>query len=53
MNLEFLADMGRMNGRWRWAEKRGCSAALIRAANAAILYTLVQTCRSNDVDPQA
>ncbi|MBK3734262.1 hypothetical protein GAY29_14320 [Azospirillum brasilense] len=33
MDVNILPDMGRMDGRWLWAEKRGCSAAPIAAGS--------------------
>lgn len=50
MNLPLFADMGRMNGRCLLAERLGCSAGPVAAA---VLYTLIQTVRVNDVDPQS
>ncbi|MGF7192349.1 hypothetical protein JOE11_005427 [Robbsia andropogonis] len=34
MNLDFLPDMGRMNGKLRWAGRIGCSRVHCGQANA-------------------
>lgn len=33
-DLNFLPEMGRMNGRWRWGDRTGCSPAPCGLANA-------------------
>ena len=54
MDFQFLPDMGRMNGQWPSAARTGYSPALIAAAErAAAMYTLIDTAKLNDVDPQA
>ena len=54
MNNAILSDMGRMNARLRWAVKTICSWARPRAAKAAaIAYTLIETAKLNEIDPQA
>ena len=54
MNLDLSPDTGRMNGRWPWAEKSWLFAGSERGAErAAIMYTLIQTAKLNDIDPQA
>jgi len=39
MDFQLSADMGRMNGRWRWEGSLGCSADLIAADSAPLPCT--------------
>ena len=54
VDFQFLPDMGRMNGQWRSEERIGPFAGSDAGGHrAAAVYTLVETCKMNDVDPQA
>jgi hypothetical protein len=54
MDLDFLPDMGRMNGRFALGRKAWLFAGSDRGGErAAIMYTLILTARLNGVDPQA
>ena len=50
----FLSDTGRITPRWPWAENHGSSPAQRAWLSApAIMYTLIQTAKLNDIDSQA
>jgi hypothetical protein len=40
MDFNILVDMGRMDPRWPWAEKHGCSRVQTVAANGPLPYIL-------------
>ena len=55
MNLDFSPDTGRMNGRWPSAQEVVAVRRLRarRPSAPPLMYTLIETARLNDVDPQA
>jgi hypothetical protein len=53
MNLDLSPDTGRMNGRWRAGKNYLFAGSDEGGRRAAIIYTLIETARPNDVDPEA
>ena len=54
MDFQLLPDMGRMNGRWPSAARTISSPApTAAAARWAIVASLIETAKLNDVDPYA
>jgi hypothetical protein len=54
MDLDLLPDMRRMTGRLLSGAARGYSPAPIGGGErAAAMFTLIETAKLNDVDPQA
>jgi hypothetical protein len=45
VDFQLLPDMGRMNGEWLWVGTR--------REGAALMYTLIETGKLNEVDHQA
>ncbi|CAE6866023.1 hypothetical protein R69658_07866 [Paraburkholderia aspalathi] len=53
MNLDFLPDMGRMNGKFRCAGKTICVGSDSGGERAAAMYSLIGTCKLNGINPRA
>ena len=53
MNLDLSPDTGRMNGRWRSAQNHLFAGSDEGGRYWAIHASLIETCKMNDVDPQA
>ena len=54
MDDDILPDMGRMTARLRSAARSWLFAGSDRGGErAAVMYTLIQTAKLNDIDPQA
>ena len=53
MNLDLSPDTGRMNGRWSSIARTHSSPAMTRGGKLGLRASLIETCKLNDVEPQA